>query len=133
MTVWIPLQDTPAELGPLAFAETSQSFEIGRESAISDESERELQRALTEASFPVDDSAYALGDLSYHLGWTFHRAGPNESAEPRKVMTMIYVDADMVITEPSNDHQVRDLRVWMPGVRPGDIVASPLNPILYER
>jgi ectoine hydroxylase-related dioxygenase (phytanoyl-CoA dioxygenase family) len=36
VTVWIPLQDTPAELGPLAFAETSQSFEIGRELAISD-------------------------------------------------------------------------------------------------
>ena len=48
-------------------------------------------------------------------------------------MTMIYVDADMVITEPTNDNQVRDLRVWMPGMRPGDIVASPLNPILYER
>jgi ectoine hydroxylase-related dioxygenase (phytanoyl-CoA dioxygenase family) len=133
VTVWIPLQDTPPSLGPLAFAETSQSFEIGRELAISDESERELQRALTEANFPVDDSAYALGDLSYHLGWTFHRAGPNQSSRPRKVMTMIYVDAEMVITEPTNENQVRDLRIWMPGMRPGDVVASPLNPILYER
>lgn len=38
VTVWIPLQDTPADLGPLAFAERSQSFEIGRHLAISDES-----------------------------------------------------------------------------------------------
>ncbi len=38
-------------------------------------------------------------------------------------MTMIYVDADMVITEPSNDNQVRDLRVWMPGS--GQATSSP--------
>lgn len=55
VTVWIPLQDTPADLGPLAFAERSQSFEIGRDLAISDESERGLQAALTAARFPVDD------------------------------------------------------------------------------
>lgn len=133
VTVWIPLQDTPSDLGPLAFAETSQSFEIGRDLAISDESERELQAALSAADFPVDDSPYALGDVSYHLGWTFHRAGANRSSEPRRVMTMIYVDADMVITEPTNDNQVRDLSVWMPGLRPGDVVSSPLNPVLYER
>jgi len=133
VTVWIPLQDTPADLGPLTFAATSQRFEVGRDLAISDESERELQAALTEQDFPLDDSAYALGDISYHLGWTFHRAGANQSTQPRKVMTMIYVDAEMVITEPTNDNQMRDLNTWMPGMRAGDVVASPLNPILYRR
>jgi ectoine hydroxylase-related dioxygenase (phytanoyl-CoA dioxygenase family) len=133
VTVWIPLQDTPANLGPLAFAETSQSFEIGRDLAISDESERELQAALSAADFPLDDTPYALGDVSYHLGWTFHRAGANQSSQPRRVMTMIYVDADMVITEPTNENQIRDLSVWMPGLRPGDVVSSPLNPVLYAR
>lgn len=131
VTVWIPLQDTPADLGPLTFAQTSQRFEIGRELPISDKSERELQAALTEQRFPLDNSPYDLGDLSYHLGWTFHRAGANRSTRARRVMTMIYVDADMLITEPTNANQVNDLKTWMPGMRPGDTIGSPLNPILY--
>ncbi len=133
VTVWVPLQETPAELGPLAFAEASQTVEFGRDLAISDESERQLQAALTEQQFNVDDSGYALGDISYHLGWTFHRAGANTSSHPRRVMTMIYVDADMIITEPSNDNQIRDLATWMPGQRPGEVVGSALNPVLYAR
>jgi len=48
-------------------------------------------------------------------------------------MTMIYVDADVMITEPTNNNQLRDLSVWMPGLRPGDVVSSPLNPVLYAR
>lgn len=132
VTVWIPLQDTPAERGPLAFAEGSQGFEFGRDLAISDESEQQLQAALTQQEFVIDDSAYALGDVSYHLGWTFHRAGANTSSQPRRVMTIIYVDADMMITEPSNANQVRDLATWMPGVQPGQMIDSPLNPVLYE-
>jgi len=133
ITVWVPLQDTPAELGPLTFAQGSHGFEFGRDLAISDESEEQLQQALGAQSFAVDDSPYRLGDVSYHLGWTFHRAGANASAEPRRVMTMIYVDADMIITEPTNANQVRDLATWMPGMRPGDVVSSPLNPVLYQR
>lgn len=133
VTVWIPLQDTPAETGPLTFSTTSQNFKVGRELAISDDSERELQDALTDQHFALDDSPYALGDLSYHLGWTFHRAGANHSTQARKVMTMIYVDADMTITEPTNANQVNDLNSWMPGMSPGDTIASPLNPILYAR
>lgn len=133
VTVWIPLQDTPEQMGPLAFAVASQTVELGRDLAISDESEQQLQIAFGDRGFAVDDSPYLIGDVSYHLGWTFHRAGPNRSADARKVMTMIYVDADMIITDPTNAHQVQDLARWMPGIRPGQVVASPLNPVLYER
>ena len=47
-------------------------------------------------------------------------------------MTMIYVDADMIITEPTNANQIRDLSTWMPGNRPGQPISSGLNPVLYE-
>jgi ectoine hydroxylase-related dioxygenase (phytanoyl-CoA dioxygenase family) len=45
-TVWIPLQETPMEMGPLAFAAGSHTFDHGRDLPISDESERVLQQAL---------------------------------------------------------------------------------------
>ncbi|MGI8882040.1 MAG: phytanoyl-CoA dioxygenase family protein [Jatrophihabitans sp.] len=133
ITVWIPLQDTPTELGPLEFAAGSQHFEFGRDLPISDESERSLQQALETEGFGADRSPYKAGDVSYHLGWTFHRAGPNRSQLPRRVMTIIYVDADITVTEPVNDKQRLDLDTWMPGTTPGSTPDSPLNPVLFFR
>jgi ectoine hydroxylase-related dioxygenase (phytanoyl-CoA dioxygenase family) len=130
-TVWVPLQDTPPEMGPLAFAEGSQHFSFGRDLPISDESEAALQKALSEQGFPLSAEPYALGDVSYHLGWTFHRAEPNTLGTPRRVMTVIYMDADIRVTEPTNDNQRADLATWMPGAQPGEVPDTPLNPVLY--
>lgn len=132
-TVWVPLQETPPDMGPLAFATGSHRFEFGRDLAISDESEAALQQALSEQDFPLSTTPYALGEVSYHLGWTFHRAEPNFSAIPRRVMTIIYMDADMRISQPVNDNQHADLARWMPGATVGEIPDTPLNPVLYRR
>ncbi|MFX8215227.1 hypothetical protein ABTL18_20620, partial [Acinetobacter baumannii] len=74
---------------------------------------------------------YALGDVSFHSGWTFHRAGANNSAQPRSVMTMIYIDAAMRVAVPANHMQESDLAQRLPGLAPGDIAASPINPQLF--
>lgn len=132
-TIWLPLQETPLEMGPLAFAAGSHHVEFGRDLAISDESEAALQQALAERDFPLVQEPYALGEASYHLGWTFHRASPNTTQTPRRVMTIIYIDADIVISEPTNDDQRQDLASWFPGVKPGETPATPLNPVLYRR
>lgn len=131
VTVWIPLQETPLEMGPLAFAAGSHRFEHGRDLPISDESERVLQEALAEQAFPDIVEPYELGEVSYHLGWTFHHAPANQTDVPRRVMTIIYVDADMEIAPPVNKAQEADLAAWLPGNTSGDKISSPLNPILY--
>jgi ectoine hydroxylase-related dioxygenase (phytanoyl-CoA dioxygenase family) len=131
VTVWVPLQETPMEMGPLSFAAGSHRFEFGRDLPISDESERVLQQALAEQAFPEVSEPYELGEVSYHLGWTFHHAPPNLTDIPRRVMTIIYVDAAMEIAQPVNENQQSDLANWLPGNAPGDLVSSPLNPVLY--
>jgi ectoine hydroxylase-related dioxygenase (phytanoyl-CoA dioxygenase family) len=132
ITVWIPLQDTPQELGALEFARGSHRFESGRDLPISDESERELQRELAGQGFELDRAPYALGDASFHLGWTFHRAGPNTSAVPRRVMTIIYMDADITVSEPTNENRRVDLATFMPGTAIGAVPDTELNPVLYR-
>lgn len=131
-TVWIPLQDTGPEMGPLTFYAGSHRFSEGRELPISDDSERRIAELMTEQGFTRDDSPYELGDISFHQGWTFHGAGANRGQEPRRVMTIIYMDADMVVKEPTNDNQRADLEHWMVGSSPGDTVGGPLNPLLFE-
>jgi len=132
-TVWIPLQDTPTEMGPLEFATGSHRFEFGRDLPISDESEAAMQKALNEQGFPTSSVPYALGDVSFHPGWTFHHAAPNTSTTPRRVMTIIYIDADITVAEPTNDPQRNDLATFMPGTQPGEVPDTPLNPVLYRR
>jgi ectoine hydroxylase-related dioxygenase (phytanoyl-CoA dioxygenase family) len=132
VTVWIPFQATPIEMGPLAFAARSQNFEFGRDMAISDESEKQLAAALDKQNFVYNETPFDLGEVSYHYGWTFHRAGPNLSKLPRAVMTMIYMDADIKVIQPKNSAQEADLAHWLPGCKPGEIANSELNPVLYS-
>lgn len=132
-TIWIPLQDTPMELGPLSFAQGSHRLGLGRELDLGDQSEQSLadevaSRGLTHVAEP-----YAVGDVSYHLGWTVHRADRNVSDQPRRVMTMIYMDADILATEPDNEHREADLERWLGNAAPGTVPDGPLNPVLYSR
>lgn len=130
VTAWIPLQATPMEMGPLEFAVGSHRCAFGRDLPIGDESERLLATSL--ADLPKHAQPYALGDVSFHAGWTFHRAGPNTTGRMRAVMTVIYIDIDMRVAEPRTRSQVADLATWLPGLKPGDLAASPLNPVLWE-
>jgi ectoine hydroxylase-related dioxygenase (phytanoyl-CoA dioxygenase family) len=133
VTAWIPLQPTPLELGPLAFSTGSQRFNAaGRDMEISDESEKKLSKALLESGLPLNETPFDLGEVSFHSGWTFHRAGPNRADRPREVMTIIYVDADAKVAQPANKHQIADLAGWFPGLKPGDAINSPLNPVIFE-
>ncbi|MFD3590932.1 phytanoyl-CoA dioxygenase family protein [Streptomyces sp. NPDC058683] len=131
LTLWLPLQETPPEMGPLAFARGSHNFSHGRDLPISDASEAQLKQGLAEQDFEDIVAPYALGDASFHRGWTFHHAGPNHSSVPRRVMTVIYLDADIRVAEPTNDNQIAD-RHWMPGTPVGQIPDTPLNPVLYD-
>ncbi len=130
ITAWIPLQDTPPEMGPLAFCEKSHRLQTGRNLEIGEQSEITLKQALQ--SLTTEEGGFALGDVSFHAGWTFHRAGANSSARPREVMTMIYMDEDIRLIEPGNKNHGMDMERWMPGLGPGDGLTSPLNPVLYS-
>ena len=132
VTAWVPLQAVPRQMGPLAFFAGSQGVEFGRDLGISDESERAITEAMHKQGFPVVDAPFDLGEVSFHLGWTFHRAGPNVSDRPRSVMTVIYMDRDMRLKEPSNRMQRNDWETWCPGATIGEIIDTPKNPVLFE-
>jgi ectoine hydroxylase-related dioxygenase (phytanoyl-CoA dioxygenase family) len=122
----------PEELGPLTFAAGSHRSEYGRELAIGDESETRLNPYVTEAGYRVDDSPYAIGDVSFHAGWTIHRAPANSSATPRRVMTVIYMDAAIEVTRPTNPYQESDLANFLGGRPVGSVADGPLNPVLWS-
>ncbi len=131
VTAWIPLQATPVEMGPLAFCVGSQRLIAHRNLSISDESEAQIGRTLKE--YPKDETPFELGEVSFHAGWLFHRAGPNNTDQMRGVMTIIYMDEAMKVAPPQNPNQQRDWDRWLPGARLGEVIDTPMNPVLYSR
>ena len=132
VTAWIPLQAVPRELGPLAFFAGSQAEKFGRDLPISDESEHEVNRAMSARGFPIVDETFELGEVSFHLGWTFHRAGPNTSPRPRSVLTIIYMDQGIKLLAPTHAYQHENRDLWCPGARVGEMIATPRNPVVYS-
>ena len=130
-TVWIPLQETRLAMGPLEFSAGSDRLTSGREHAISDESEAAIDQALLDGPFKHVVEPFEAGEVSFHAGWLFHRAGPNRTDRPRKAMTVIYMDAAMRLKSPENRNQQLDWETWCPGAAVGEVIDTPLNPVLY--
>ncbi|NDA60895.1 MAG: phytanoyl-CoA dioxygenase [Chitinophagia bacterium] len=132
ITAWIPLQAVPLEMGPLEFSAGSHRIVEGRELAISDSSEQMIQERLRVTDFEHVIEPFDAGEISFHSGWVFHRAGANRSEEMRKVMTIIYMDSEMRLKAPENSNQQNDWDTWCPGAIINEIIETPLNPLLYS-
>ena len=132
ITAWIPLQETPLELGPLEFSAGSHRIVEGRELEISDESEHLIHEKLRVTDFIHMIEPFDAGEISFHSGWVFHRAGANSTRHMRKVMTIIYMDKDMRLKSPDNQNQVNDWNTWCPGAEIGEVINTPLNPVLFQ-
>lgn len=133
VTAWVPLQAVPPEMGPLGFYARSQSMPFGRDLGISDESEEKISANMDAHGFAFESGGFDLGEVSFHLGWTFHKAGANLSDRPRSVMTIIYMDADMRLAEALNPVQANDRDQWCPGAQAGQVIDTRKNPVIWSR
>lgn len=132
ITAWMPLQETPLEMGPLEFSAGSHVITEGREMEIGDESEVKITQRLKVTDFAHVVEPFDLGEISFHSGWVFHRAGANQTDQMRKVMTIIYMDSKMKLKAPENKNQQNDWDTWCPGATIGEVINSPINPVIFQ-
>lgn len=129
ITMWMPLCDIVPEMGGLTFATGSHLSGPLSDVTISDASEAHFESIL--GGFPLAaPRPMRAGDATFHSGWTVHKAGGNTTDMMRAVMTVIYFADGLTLAPPSNSSQENDLRTWLPGLRPGDVAASEVNPLL---
>jgi ectoine hydroxylase-related dioxygenase (phytanoyl-CoA dioxygenase family) len=134
VTMWMPLVDLTPEMGTMRFAAGSHREGYLGDMPISDDSEARLEGFVRARGFRVDPGqAMAAGDATFHYGWMLHGAPGNSTTRTREVMTIIWFADRAHITEPDNFNRRRDLARWMPGLQPGDLAASELNPLVYQR
>lgn len=134
VTLWMPLVDVPIERGALTFASGSHKEGFLGHMAISDASQEMYEEIVRERGYPVMNEAMRAGDATFHTGWTLHNAPGNDTDVMREVMTIIYfADGVRIMEKPDNENRWNDLHAWHPGVKPGEVAASDLNPVLYRR
>jgi ectoine hydroxylase-related dioxygenase (phytanoyl-CoA dioxygenase family) len=133
ITMWMPLVDATPEMGTLRFASGSHREGYLGELPISDKSDETFRQFVTERGYQISPApTMAAGDASFHSGWTLHTAPGNSTPVMREVMTVIYFADGARVTVPDHKNRENDLASWLPGLKPGDLAASRLNPLVYS-
>lgn len=133
VTMWMPLVDAPVETGPMVFASGSQKDGPLVQLPIGDESSRIFPKLARERGYPLATYELLAGDATFHAGWTLHKTPGNSTSRVRETMTVIYVADGAKVAEPMNEHQPVDMERWFPGLKPGDVINTHLNPLVYRR
>ncbi|MTH55613.1 phytanoyl-CoA dioxygenase family protein [Bacillus mangrovi] len=133
ITMWMPLVDVSEEMGSMSFASESHKRGYISKLGISDESHQTLGEYIdAEGLEKVTHGAMKAGDATFHYGWTLHSAPGNPTDRTREVMTIIYMADGTKVSEIDHEARANDLKQWMPGLKTGDLVDSPLNPLVYS-
>ncbi len=131
-TVWMPLQQTPREMGPLSFARGVDLHRLVDDVPFSttDASyDRAVSRAFAEADVSVEDGPFELGEVSVHSSLCFHTAGPNRTTAPRMVLATTYF-ADGAAVVPRPTLVSGEWQHFLPGAQPGEVIDTPVNPVV---
>jgi ectoine hydroxylase-related dioxygenase (phytanoyl-CoA dioxygenase family) len=132
ITMWMALVDIPPGMGSMSFATGSHRDTLFPQIPISSTSQRTFERIIQDRRIPAPGYSLKAGDATFHLGDVLHSAHGNNSNGRREVITIIYYEDGTRTMEPDHEHRRADMEVFLPGLRPGEIAASELNPLLYD-
>ena len=132
VTAWMPVTAISSAMGPLSFAKGAdlRSVLAGLEfDKVGSSYDAQVTRRFAAAGVQVENGPYAAGDVSFHSALCFHTAGPNRTTQPRRALATTYFADGVRVVE--NVTMVSGAwRDFLPGVEPGDLASSALNPIV---
>jgi hypothetical protein len=133
VTAWIPAQPIPVAMGPLAFAKPLRVFELVKDiefNKFDTSYDKQVAEAFEANDVAVEDGPFAVGEVSFHHNLSFHTAAGNRTTQSRIVLaSTFYADGARVLEQPTMVSG--DWQKFIPGVGPGDIAASELNPVCW--
>ncbi len=132
VTAWMPMSAIPGRMGPLSFARGRKVGSIVADLAfdkVGTSYDAAVAQRFAEHEVAVEAGAFGVGDVSFHSALCFHTAGPNRTTQPRRALaTTYFADGARVVGAPTLVSGT--WREFLPGVEPGGVAASPLNPVV---
>lgn len=133
ITVWIPVQPVPRQMGPLAFAKNMETYRLVESVPFADTGtayDQEVSKVFRLHDVTVDDGPFDLGEVSFHHNVNFHTAGPNNTNRSRIVLSnTFFADGARLVENPTMISG--DWRKFAPGVDLGGVLNSPVNPVCW--
>lgn len=144
VTMWIALSDVSADMATMTFVSGSHRRGYLGTSMPLDASMDEFERSLVGSGMHLANyGAMAAGDASFHTGWTLHGTRQNTSPRMREALVVVFfadgariamppVPADALPQERfAATIRQHNLDTCLPGLRPGDLAQTHMNPIVY--
>ena len=133
ITAWIPAQPIPVDMGPLSFAKPLNVSALVKGIKFNKSNtsyDKQISETFKKNHVSIEDGSFALGEVSFHHNLSFHTAAGNRTTKSRVVLANTYFgDGARVVKEPTMVSG--DWQKFIPGVAPGEIVSSELNPICW--
>jgi hypothetical protein len=133
VTAWIPAQAIPLEMGPLAFAKPLDVCDLVKNinfNKLDTSYDKEVSKTFKSNHVSIEDGPFELGEVSFHHNLSYHTAAGNTTKRTRVVLAnTFFEDGARVVDNPTMVSG--DWQKFIPGVGPGEIAASELNPICW--
>jgi hypothetical protein len=133
VTAWIPAQPIPVAMGPLAFAKPLSVFELVKDvdfNKFNTSYDKQVAEAFLLNNVVIEDGPFEMGEVSFHHNRSFHTAAGNRTTQMRVVLAnTFFADGARVVEQPTMVSG--DWQKFIPGVGPGEIVDSELNPVCW--
>lgn len=131
-TAWFPLQPTPSSMGMLELARGMKTHEIVRDipfDKFAQGHDRAIAEQLVARAVEIDRRPFELGEISFHHCLNVHGASANRTSAQRLAYGASYFeDGARVVDAPTLISG--DWQKFMPGVRAGEPIRSPYNPVV---
>jgi ectoine hydroxylase-related dioxygenase (phytanoyl-CoA dioxygenase family) len=130
--MWLALSDIPQEMGAMVFATGTHHGGLFPEFRFTLNTQEIFDRVIRDHKVPTTIYNLKAGDATFHSGDLLHSALENRTTKRREVVTITYYADGTRVLEPDHEHRRLDMEEFLPGLKPGEIAASHLNPLLYE-
>lgn len=134
-TIWIPLQDTPTEMGSLQLAKGIENYKLVKDipfDKFAQGHDRAVAKVLEANKVTIDCEPFLIGEISFQHSLNVHGAGANHTTARRMAFGISYFENGACVTS-SPTLISGDWQKFMPGIKPAQPIASSYNPIVYDR
>jgi ectoine hydroxylase-related dioxygenase (phytanoyl-CoA dioxygenase family) len=147
LTMWIPLTDIDPELAPMSYVTGSHTAGYISPSNGDDASMDAFEHEMKTAGFEIFNyKTLSAGDVAVHSAWTMHSSRSNTSSQLREAIVVVFfadgarlvADPPLTREAPPQEFFARLIRkqnreTSLPGLKPGDLAAGEMTPLVFSR